>query len=95
MATVEYDPDQLVLTGVVAANVRAERARLGLGQDRLAQRLGWPSRSQVSDLEKHRRRVDVEDLFPLCRALGVGLDVLLRGAPAEMLAALGVHPSAR
>ena len=77
------------LTTVVAGNVRAERARLGLRQTDLAKRLEW-SIGMVSDTESGKRRVGLADMPKLCRAFGVPLVDLLRGADPEDLAALGL-----
>jgi transcriptional regulator with XRE-family HTH domain len=76
------------LGDVVAANVRAERARLRITQDDLGQRLGW-SRGRVGHLETGRRDVRATDLPALCRALGCDLGVLMRGADERDIRALG------
>jgi transcriptional regulator with XRE-family HTH domain len=69
---------------VVAANVRAERARLRLTQRQLAERLGW-SVGTLADLEAGRRRPAVDDLPRLCAALDVTLiDLLNRADPQDM-----------
>ena len=77
------------LGAVVARNIRAERARQGWRQRDLAERLEW-SIGMVSDTESGQRRIGVADMPRLCRALGVPLSDLLRGAEAEDLRALGV-----
>ena len=77
------------LGDVVARNIRAERARRRWTQEVLAQRLGW-SRPTVSAVEAGQRRVGVADLPALCRALNVQLPVLLMGADATDLEALGL-----
>jgi transcriptional regulator with XRE-family HTH domain len=67
------------LSAVFPNNVRSERARLGLDQDELGKLiLGW-SRSMVSDLETGRRKLNVDDIGPICRALGVTLNRLALG----------------
>jgi transcriptional regulator with XRE-family HTH domain len=74
---------------VIAANVRAERARRRWRQADLAERLGW-SNVTVSDLEIGRRGVSANDLPKLCRAFGVHLDQLTHGADPDDLDALGL-----
>lgn len=74
---------------VVAANVRAERARMRLTQRQLAQRLDW-SVGTLADLEAGRRRPAVDDLPRLCAALGVTLAELLNRADPEDLGRLGL-----
>src|SRR4051794_30577312 len=75
------------LGAVVANNVRAERARRHWRQEDLADRLGW-SRGSIGHLESGRRRPSVTDLPPLCRAFGITLADLLRGADQADLDAL-------
>ncbi|MBK8078490.1 MAG: helix-turn-helix transcriptional regulator [Kineosporiaceae bacterium] len=50
---------------VIAANVRAERARRRWTQAELGERVGWP-RSSVSDVESGRRKLTADDLVALC-----------------------------
>ena len=69
---------------VIAANVRAERARRRWGQADLAERLDW-SRSTVGDLESGRRKVAADDLPELCGAFGISLAELVHGADQEDL----------
>jgi transcriptional regulator with XRE-family HTH domain len=64
------------LGDVVAAAVRAERARLRLTQAALAERLGW-STNTVADLETGRRRAQVDDLPIICEVLGIPLRTLV------------------
>jgi transcriptional regulator with XRE-family HTH domain len=74
---------------VIAANVRAERARRRWTQADLGERVGWP-RSSVSDVESGRRRVTADDLVALCVAFGVPLLKLADGADPGDLRALGL-----
>jgi transcriptional regulator with XRE-family HTH domain len=67
------------LAAVVARNVRAERARHGWRQKDLAERMSW-SVGMVSDTESGQRRIGIEDIPVLCRALEVSLLTLLSGA---------------
>jgi ribosome-binding protein aMBF1 (putative translation factor) len=78
------------LADIVARNVRAERARIGWRQKDLAERIGW-SIGMVSDTESGKRRIGVSDLPLLCRALGVPLSELLKGANPDDLTALDVN----
>jgi transcriptional regulator with XRE-family HTH domain len=82
-------PSMPTLGAVIARNVRAERARLGMDQAQLAERLG-ASRTTVSNLESGQRKVTADDLAPLCRALGVTLSQLIDRAEPEDLQALGI-----
>jgi transcriptional regulator with XRE-family HTH domain len=69
---------------VIPSAVRAERARLKMSQQELADLLGW-SVATVRDLEADRRRPAVDDLPLLCEAFGVTLAVLLdRAEPADL-----------
>jgi transcriptional regulator with XRE-family HTH domain len=77
------------LTGVVASNVRGERARRRWKQKELAEKLDW-SIGMVSDTESGKRRVGLDDLPSLCRAFEVPLVDMLRGADPDDLAALGL-----
>jgi ribosome-binding protein aMBF1 (putative translation factor) len=74
---------------VVAANVRAERARRRWRQADLAERLGW-SLTKVADVESGRRRITADQLVELCRALDVTLLRLLDGADLDDLNTLGL-----
>ena len=75
------------LQAIVASNVRAERARRGWRQRDLAEATGWGV-GTVSDVETGQRRIGVEDLPVLCRALDVPLLDLLKGADDEDVRAL-------
>lgn len=75
------------LGDVIAANVRAERARRKWKQSDLADLLGW-ERASVGHLESGRRSVKASDLPALCRAFGISLDALIAGADPEDLEAL-------
>jgi len=77
------------LASVVAANVRAERARHQWRQRDLAERLGV-TQSTVSAIESGQREVGVGQLPALCRALKVPFSVLLTGADKRDLDALGL-----
>jgi transcriptional regulator with XRE-family HTH domain len=78
------------IDGLVAANVRALRARRRERQEDLAGELGW-SRPTVGSLEAGTRRVTLADAVALCRVLEVDLRELLRGADEEIFRALGVN----
>jgi transcriptional regulator with XRE-family HTH domain len=79
--------DMPKLEKVIAASVQAERARLGWRQADLAERLAW-SLSQVSDLERNQRAIQVNELPLLCSALGVSMSDLVKHADPEDLRAL-------
>ncbi|MGW5402690.1 helix-turn-helix domain-containing protein [Streptomyces sp. NPDC003952] len=82
-------PSAKPLDALIASNVRATRARLGIQQQDLADRLGW-ARPTVSDLERGKRRVTVDDAANICVALEIDLAELLRGADADVFRAFGL-----
>ena len=65
------------LSVALASGVRMVRAEKRITQEQLAD-LMHLSRASVADVESGRRRVAVDDLEPLCCALGVTLGELLR-----------------
>ena len=69
--------------------IRAERARAGLSQAQLAERLGW-ARTTMAAVESGERRVNADELPEICRALGVTLAVLVQMAPEDERRSLGV-----
>ena len=77
------------LSEVFPINVRAERTRRQLDQGEFAELLGW-TRSMVSDLEIGRRKLSVDDIWPICRALGLTLSELAIGADPDERRALGI-----
>ena len=77
------------LASAFPRNVRAERVRRGWDQEQFGQRLGW-SRTMVGDLETGRRKLGVDDLAPICRALGLPLATLAQGVDEDDLEALGL-----
>jgi transcriptional regulator with XRE-family HTH domain len=77
------------MSSVVARNLRAERSRLGLRQEDLADRLKI-DRTTVSAWEVGKAAVGIDWLVPICQALEVDLAVLLQGMPPTHLQALGV-----
>lgn len=78
------------LSALVARNIRAERSRVGMTQDQLAERLGL-TRSAVSLWERGQREPGLDYLVPICQALGIDLADLFRGASANDLATLGLR----
>lgn len=70
------------LREIVAANLRAERARRGLRQSDLAERAGL-ARATYADAEAGRRRLALEEAVAVCAALDVGLADLLAGSDPE------------
>lgn len=62
------------------ARLRAERERQGLSQTELGSRLGKPQ-SYVSKVETCERRIDLIETLTLCKALGIGLEVII---PSEL-----------
>jgi UDP-N-acetylglucosamine 1-carboxyvinyltransferase len=75
---------------LVAANVRAERARLGWTQQQLADLLGT-SQTTVSQVERGRRALDLDDVLALCAALQVPAQSLLVGADEGHLQVPGLR----
>jgi transcriptional regulator with XRE-family HTH domain len=73
----------------LAREIRAERARAGLSQADLADRLGT-SPSSVSAMERGVRQVLASELPDLCRALGVDLVTFLTRADASDRRAMGL-----
>jgi transcriptional regulator with XRE-family HTH domain len=84
------EPEEL--DALVAANVRAARARRRFRQEDLADEMGW-SRQTVSTVEAGTRRVTLADEVALCAALQIDLRELLQGASAEAFQALGIPPA--
>lgn len=80
-------PDEL--DRLVAANVRAERARAGIRQEDLADEVGW-DRAIVSRIEAGRRRITLSDAITLCEGLKIDMRRLLAGVPAETLRHIGL-----
>jgi transcriptional regulator with XRE-family HTH domain len=73
---------------ILAANIRAMRARKGLGQDALAARmrslgLGHWIRQTVAASEKGSRRVTAEEIFALALALQTSITALMGEAGDE------------
>lgn len=77
------------MDAVVAGNVRAQRARLQLRQEDLADEMGW-SRPVVSAIESGSRRVTLADAVALCRVLEIDLRQLLAGVEPDVLQTLGI-----
>jgi transcriptional regulator with XRE-family HTH domain len=82
------------LRQLLARNVKAERARRCWSQLDLGRALGM-SQTAVSELEAGHRRLDIDRLANLCRALDVPLLTLLVGVPPETIQALGLGPDSR
>lgn len=83
------DEEMAPIGDVIAANVRAERARRRWTQAELGERVGWP-RSSVSDVESGRRKLTADDLVALCAAFEVTLIKLADGASQAELRVLGL-----
>ena len=78
------------LDALVAANVRAARARRRWRQEDLADEMDW-SRPSVAALEGGTRRVRLADAVALCTALQIDLRELLHGVPEDVLVKLGLN----
>lgn len=77
------------LDSLVAANVRAHRARLKLRQLDLADDMGW-AQGTVSAVEAGARRITLADAIALCEALQIDLRQLLAGIDPQVLGTLGL-----
>lgn len=82
-------PPSRALSDVVAAGIRAERARRGWTQMELAQRAGL-SRNTVGDIEARKRTVTVDYLLTFCRAFGVPAAILAQAADPDDIRTLGL-----
>ena len=69
--------DSLAL--VLQQAIRAERARLGLSQAQLGERVGW-SPTRVAAIESGSRRIYAHELPDICEALETPLAELIRRA---------------
>ncbi|HET9657462.1 MAG TPA: helix-turn-helix transcriptional regulator [Kineosporiaceae bacterium] len=79
--------DSLAL--VIARAIRAERARAGLSQAELAERVGV-HRATVGAIETVTRRVYADELADFCEALGVTFAELMSRASPEDKRRLGI-----
>jgi transcriptional regulator with XRE-family HTH domain len=61
------------INAAVAAELRAQRARIGVSYDVLAEQTGL-SKSAVFKYLKGTRSIPVPALYDLCDALGIGVD---------------------
>lgn len=77
------------LARYLARSIRAERARLGMSQAELADKLGM-SKQALSTLETGVRKVYAHELPDICEALGVSLLTLLARAEPDDLRRLGL-----
>ena len=80
-------PDEL--DDLVAANVRAARARLNISQEELGDELGW-DRVTISRIETGRRRIQLADAIALCEGLKIDMQQLLAGVPRATLRKIGL-----
>lgn len=79
--------DSLAL--VIARAIRAERARTGLSQSELGERVGL-HRATIGAIETVTRRVYADELADLCEALGVTFAMLMSHASPEDRRKLGI-----
>lgn len=81
--------EQPGLGAYLARGIRARRTWLGLDQAEVGDRMGVSSQT-VSDMERGRRRITVDDIPALCEALESTLAELVRDAPADLRRAAGL-----
>ena len=74
------------LARAFAAELRAERAAVGLTQVELAKRAGL-SRSTLVRLEDEARQMNSDQMWQLCRALGVSIADFATRAESRLLKA--------
>lgn len=77
------------LDHAIIRGIRAERTRLDLTQQQLADKLHW-SRKTIVAIEGGDRKLLAHELADVCRALGITLRVLLVSADDADLEALGM-----
>lgn len=77
----------------VGERIKNRRGKLGWTQEKLAEKAGI-SKGFLSDLETGNRGVSAEYLLEISQALGVTLDYLMKGDPAEMESTEVTVPSA-
>ena len=77
------------LEGIIAEAMRVERARAGLTQEELGQRIGLSGQA-IWRIEHGQRSFPLAKAPSLCRALGLSLAEFLQGADEDELDALGL-----
>lgn len=77
------------LDALIAGNVRAQRNRLKLRQEDLADDMGL-DRKAVVRIEAGQRRITLSDALALCGALKLDLRQLLAGIEPEALQTFGL-----
>lgn len=77
------------LDALIAGNVRAQRNRLKLRQEDLADEMGM-DRKAVVRIEAGTRRISLFDALALCAALQLDLRQLLAGVEPEALHTFGL-----
>lgn len=77
------------LDALIAGNVRAQRGRLKLRQEDLADDMGV-DRKLIVRIEAGQRRITISDALALCAALHLDLRQLLAGVEPEALETFGL-----
>lgn len=78
----EDDPEVVRLRSKFGEDLRAARIAAGLSQAQLARRLGR-SQQYVSLIESGRRRLPIEAMTMILRALGLELEIVTRPARGQ------------
>ena len=63
---------------IVGEAIRAERLKAGLSQEKLAEKSNL-ARNYIGNIERAEKRVSLETLVHVARALDVKLEMLVRG----------------
>jgi transcriptional regulator with XRE-family HTH domain len=82
-------PSMARLSDVLAANIRAERARRRWSQAELAEKVGL-ARSTIGALESGRIKISADYIPTFCMAFEVPLIDLLKGADPAEIRAMGL-----
>jgi transcriptional regulator with XRE-family HTH domain len=86
---VQSAPVSATLNAALLKAIRAERARAGLTQSELAERLGW-HRNTIAKIEAGDRQLAAHELVDVCQVLQVPLTTLLVQADPRDREILGI-----
>lgn len=79
----DVDTDTKAIDIALGAELRGLRAKRGLAQERLAQMVGM-NKKTIQRLEAGARPMDMDQLYRICRALGVRPSVLIDAVEKEV-----------